>query len=105
MTDTYTPTMNDVKIWLCEPEYAGGLFDDETAAKFDAALAAHDAEIAAKALTDAADAVVTEEMIAEALHGDACPDDPDEGDTCSCDGADFRRQASIVAALFRGGAK
>lgn len=45
----YVPTMNDVKHWLCEPEYAGGLFDDEAAAKFDIALAAHDAEVAAKA--------------------------------------------------------
>lgn len=24
---------DDVKHWLCEPPYAGGLFDDETAAK------------------------------------------------------------------------
>lgn len=55
MSDTYTPTMNDVKHWLCEPPYAGGLFDDETAAKFDVALAAHDAEVAAKALEEAAD--------------------------------------------------
>lgn len=46
----YVPTMNDVKHWLCEPPYAGGLFDDETAAKFDVALAAHDAEVAAKAV-------------------------------------------------------
>lgn len=62
----YVPTMNDVKHWLCEPTYAGGLFDDETAAKFDVALAAHDAEIAAKALSD-----IAEELTQIAIHADA----------------------------------
>lgn len=55
----YVPTMNDVKHWLCEPPYAGGPFDDETAAKFDAALAAHDAEVAAKALEEVAETIAT----------------------------------------------
>ena len=51
----------------------------------------------------AADAVVTVEMIAEALHGDECPDDPDEGESCGCDGNHYMRQGGIVLALLRGG--
>ena len=51
----------------------------------------------------AADAVVTVEMIAEVLHGDECPEDPDEGESCSCDGSHYMRQGEIVLALIRGG--
>ena len=51
----------------------------------------------------AADALVTVEMIAAALHGDECPDDPDEGESCSCDGNHYMRQGEIVLALLRGG--
>lgn len=57
----------------------------------------------ARAALAAADAVVTVEMIAEALHGDECPDDPDEGESCGCDGNHYMRQGEIVLALLRGG--
>ena len=58
---------------------------------------------AARAALAAADAVVTVEMIAAALHGDECPDDPDEGESCGCDGNHYMRQGGIVLALLRGG--
>ncbi|MGK0740452.1 hypothetical protein ACSHWG_00985 [Leucobacter sp. Z1108] len=48
-------------------------------------------------------AMPTVEMIAAALHGDECPDDPDEGESCSCDGNHYMRQGEIVHALLRGG--
>lgn len=57
----------------------------------------------ARAALAAADAVVTVEMIAAALHGDECPDDPDEGESCSCDGNHYMRQGEIVLAILRGG--
>ena len=50
-----------------------------------------------------ADALVTVEMIADALHGDECPEDPDEGELCGCDGNHYMRQGGIVLALLRGG--
>ena len=62
----------------------------------------HERDIARAALA-AADAVVTVEMIAEALHGDECPEDPDEGESCGCDGDHYMRQGEIVISLLRGG--
>ena len=60
--------------------------------------------LAAVALKNA-DAVVTVEMIAAALHGDECPDDPDEGESCGCDGDHYMRQGEIVLAMIRGGGR
>ena len=40
----------------------------------------------------------TEAEIADALHADACPEDPDDGESCTC--ADYLREARIVLALF-----
>lgn len=57
----------------------------------------------ARRVLAAADAVVTVEMIAAALHGDECPDDPDEGEACGCDGSSYMRQGEVVLALIRGG--
>ena len=34
--------------------------------------------------------------IAAALHGDACPDDPDPGESCGC--GDYEREATIALA-------
>ena len=68
----------------------------------DVERAQHEVEVLVRVL-EAADAVVTVEMIAEALHGDECPDDPDEGESCGCDGNHYMRQGEIVLALLRGG--
>ena len=57
----------------------------------------------ARRVLAATDAVVTVEMIAAALHGDECPDDPDDGESCSCDGNHYMRQGGIVLATIRGG--
>ena len=62
-----------------------------------------DLDVVVEKILAAADAVVTVEMIAEALHGDECPDDPDEGESCGCDGNHYMRQGEIVLALLRGG--
>ena len=40
----------------------------------------------------------TEAEVADALHADACPEDPDDGECCTC--ADYLREARIVLALF-----
>ena len=42
----------------------------------------------------------TEAEVAEALHADACPEDPDDGETCTC--SDYLREARIILALFAG---
>lgn len=42
----------------------------------------------------------TEAEVADALHADACPEDPDDGECCTC--ADYLREARIVLALFEG---
>jgi len=34
--------------------------------------------------------------LAEAIHGDQCPEDPDPGDYCTCDGAHYDRLALAV---------
>ena len=49
--------------------------------------------------------VVTVEMIAEALHSDECPEDPEEGELCGCDGNHYMRQGEIVLAFIRGGGR
>lgn len=46
---------------------------------------------------------LTREKIAEVLHSDECPEDPDEGDSCGCDGNHYMRQGEIVLALLWGG--
>lgn len=40
----------------------------------------------------------TETEVADALHADACPEDPDDGESCTC--ADYLREARIVLELF-----
>src|SRR5699024_4127049 len=35
-------------------------------------------------------------QLADALHGDQCPEDPDPGDYCTCDGAHYDRLALVV---------
>ena len=40
----------------------------------------------------------TEAEIADAQHADACPEDPDDGESCTC--ADYQREARIVLELF-----
>ena len=62
-----------------------------------------DLDVVVEKILAAADAVVTVEMIAAALHGDECPDDPDEGELCGCDGNHYMRQGGIVHALLWGG--
>ena len=41
------------------------------------------------------------ELVANALHGDQCPDDPDPGDRCNCGADDFHRQAEIALDTLR----
>lgn len=59
---------------------------DETEAE-----AKHRSEII-KAVLESID---TDEL-AEAIHGDQCPEDPDPGDYCTCDGAHYDRLALVV---------
>lgn len=44
----------------------------------------------------------TREEIANALHGDNCPDDPDPDEYCSCGAGDYDRMGDIVLALLEG---
>ena len=44
----------------------------------------------------------TREEIANALHGDQCPDDPDLDESCSCGAGDYDRMGDIVLALLKG---
>ena len=44
----------------------------------------------------------TREEIANALHGDNCPDDPDPDEYCSCGAGDYDRMGDIVLALLKG---
>lgn len=44
----------------------------------------------------------TREEIANALHGDNCPDDPDPGEYCSCDAGGYDRMGDIVLDLLKG---
>jgi len=39
-----------------------------------------------------------EDELADALHADACPEDPDDGEACMC--SDYRREARIILDLF-----
>ena len=39
------------------------------------------------------------EAVATALHGDGCPEDPDEGESCAC--SDYLREARIAVAVVR----
>ena len=39
------------------------------------------------------------EAVATALHGDGCPEDPDEGESCAC--SDYLREARIALAVVR----
>lgn len=41
------------------------------------------------------------ELVANALHGDQCPEDPDPGERCNCGADDFYRQAEIVLDTLR----
>jgi len=38
----------------------------------------------------------TRELVAETLHADLCPEDPDDGDACMCDIADHDRSAGVA---------
>ena len=49
---------------------------------------------------EAAVVLPTEAEIADALHADACPEDPDDGECCTC--ADYLREARIILELFEG---
>lgn len=55
-------------------------------------LSTHDAED----LAHAAFASIDTTQLADALHGDQCPEDPDPGDYCTCDGAHYDRLALVV---------
>lgn len=44
----------------------------------------------------------TREEIANAIHGDQCPDDPDPDECCSCGAGDYYRMGDIVLDLLRG---
>lgn len=39
------------------------------------------------------------EAMAEALHGDSCPEDPDEGESCSCGSWQREAETALDAAL------
>lgn len=41
------------------------------------------------------------EVVAQALHGDECPDDPDYGDPCRCDPTSYDREAEVAVAAAR----
>ena len=45
------------------------------------------------------DEEVVVEAVATALHGDGCPEDPDEGESCAC--SDYLREARIAVAVVR----
>ena len=45
------------------------------------------------------DEEVVAEAVATALHGDGCPEDPDEGESCAC--SDYLREARIAVAVVR----
>ena len=45
------------------------------------------------------DEEVVVEAVATALHGDGCPEDPDEGESCAC--SDYLREARIALAVVR----
>ena len=51
---------------------------------------------------DTARPLPTREEIANALHGDNCPDDPDPDESCSCGAGDYDRMGDIVLALLKG---
>ena len=55
------------------------------------------AEVARPAPAWDEEAVV--EAVATALHGDGCPEDPDEGESCAC--SDYLREARIALAVVR----
>lgn len=40
--------------------------------------------------------VIDTTQLADALHGDQCPEDPDPGDYCTCDGGHYDRLALAV---------
>lgn len=41
--------------------------------------------------------------LADVLHGDQCPEDPDPDDYCNCDGSHYTRLAQAVKAHLTGG--
>ena len=45
------------------------------------------------------DEEVVVEAVSTALHGDGCPEDPDEGESCAC--SDYLREARIAVAVVR----